>query len=63
MEYMNKGNAQGNMSPKLKDYQKKDSSYAEKQFGKTDDYISRKDAQEGKIASGLKGQAYKGRYS
>ena len=65
MEYGNmsgKGNEPGNMSPKVKDYQPKIGEYAGVQAGKTTEYISRRDAIQGRAASKVKSQAYKGRY-
>lgn len=57
-----KGVDQGNMSPVVESYQKPDSSYSQNQPGMTTQYISRKDSQENREASGIKKQSYKGRY-
>lgn len=57
------GYNQGDMSPKVEDYQSPMSTYSQEGFSKTTEYISRKDAQETKMASDIKKQAYKGRYS
>lgn len=57
------GYDQGDMSPKVESYQKPESSFAEGQFGTTTEYIARQDKFVEKEAKGLKGQAYKGRYS
>lgn len=58
-----KGKDQGNMSPVVDSYQKPDSTFAGMQMGKTDEYISRHNAFEGKESSMVKKQDYKGRYS
>jgi hypothetical protein len=57
------GYVNGDMSPKVKDYQAKDSEFAERGFSKTDQYIERQDAFRHKEAKGIEKQAYKGRYS
>jgi hypothetical protein len=57
------GNAQGDMSPKVNDYQTPTSAFPESGFSKTTEYISRQDAQRNKAASDIRKQAYKGRYS
>lgn len=57
-----KGYVQGNMSPDVKDYQPKMSSYADNQPNKTTEYVSRRDKIQDKMASGIKKQEYKGRY-
>jgi hypothetical protein len=54
---------QGDMSPKVKDYQKPAKDYCERGFSKTDEYIERRDRFEGKEAKAVEKQAYKGRYS
>jgi hypothetical protein len=54
---------QGNMSPKVKDYQKPMKDFAERGFSKTLEYIERQDKFQGKEAKEIEKQAYKGRYS
>lgn len=58
-----KGVMQGDMSPKVEDYQRPDSNFPEKGFSKTLDYIDRQDKFVGKESSKIKGQHYEGRYS
>lgn len=58
-----KGYTQGDMSPKVEDYQKPMSSFSQEQFGKTLNYVERQDKIQGQLASGIKRQSYKGRYS
>jgi hypothetical protein len=57
------GYAQGEMSPKIKDYQKPAKDFSQEGFGKTLEYVERQDAFQGREASDIKKQAYKGRYS
>lgn len=57
------GYKQGDMSPKVEDYQKPEKDFAERGFSNTLDYIERQDAHQGKMGSTLNKQAYKGRYS
>ena len=57
-----KGYKQGDMSPEVKDYQPKSASYSQSDANKTTEYVSRRDKIQEKVASGLKKQAYKGRY-
>lgn len=56
------GKKQGDMSPKVSDYQRPSAVYSQQNMGKTTEYISRHNAQESKAASKIKSQAYKGRY-
>lgn len=58
-----KGYKQGDMSPKVDDIQRPMKSYPEAGFSKTTDYVSRHDSYEGKEASTVRKQGYKGRYS
>lgn len=58
-----KGYTQGDMSPKVEDYQKPESNFSERGFSKTLDYVERQDKFVGKEASKIKGQHYQGRYS
>ena len=57
------GNKQGDMSPKVEDYQRPLSSYSQEGFSKTTQYIERQNAHKAAEASKVKSQAYKGRYS
>jgi hypothetical protein len=57
------GYNQGDMSPKVEDYQRPMNNYSQEQFGKTLQYVERQNSQQEKQASGIKKQAYKGRYS
>lgn len=57
------GKKQGDMSPHVEDYQKPMSDYSQSGFTKTTEYIARQDKQLTKMASGIKKQAYQGRYS
>ena len=58
-----KGDAQGDMSPHVKDFQKPMSDFSQAGFSKTLDYVERQDRFQGKEASEIKSQDYKGRYS
>lgn len=58
-----RGYVQGDMSPTVEDYQKPNSEYSQSFMNKTTDYIGRHNSYESKEASGIKKQAYKGRYS
>lgn len=63
-EQMSKaGYDQGDMSPKVSDYQKPMKNYAESGFSRTTEYVERKDAHESKEANELRKIHYKGRYS
>lgn len=57
------GYMQGDMAPKVKDYQKPAKDFSEEGFSKTLEYIERKDRFEGKEAKAIEKQHYKGRYS
>jgi hypothetical protein len=57
------GYMQGNMSPHVEDYQRPNGDYSQEQFGHTLEYIERQDRHQKEMASGIKKQAYKGRYS
>ncbi len=57
------GYVQGDMSPKVKDYQKPEGDFAERGFSKTLEYVERQDKMQSGMAKDLKKQAYKGRYS
>jgi hypothetical protein len=54
---------QGNMEPRIKDYQRPDKVYSQEGFSKTLDYIERQDKLQSTEASTIEKQAYKGRYS
>ncbi len=58
-----KGKDQGNMSPHLKDWEKPMKNFSQEGFSKTLDYMERQNSMQGKEASGIEKQAYKGRYS
>lgn len=58
-----KGYKQGDMAPKVEDYQKPASAFSQKGFSKTDEYVERQDAQQKMAAKDFEKQAYKGRYS
>lgn len=57
------GYAQGDMAPKVEDYQKPAKDYSQEGFSKTTEYIERQDAFQAREASEIRKQAYKGRYS
>ncbi len=58
-----KGYAQGDMAPKVSDYQKPMSAFSQAGFTKTDEYIERQDMHQKQMARDVEKQAYKGRYS
>lgn len=63
-EKMNKaGYSQGDMKPKVEDYQAPKSTFSQEGFSRTNDYIERQDSQQSKNASSIKAKAFKGRYS
>lgn len=57
------GYVQGDMSPKVEDYQSPTSTFSQEGFSQTTAYVERQNAFKGKQAAALKKQAYKGRYS
>lgn len=57
------GYVNGDMSPKVKDYQKPMSDFSQSGFSKTLEYVERHDRFDGKEASAIRKQDYKGRYS
>lgn len=57
------GYVQGDMSPKVKDYQKPSSDFSQEGFSKTLEYVERQDAFQKREAKDVEKQAYKGRYS
>jgi hypothetical protein len=54
---------QGDMSPRMKDYQKPSKDFSQEGFSKTLDYIERQDRMQGGMAKDVEKQAYQGRYS
>ena len=63
-EKMNKaGYTQGDMSPKVEDYQRPHKTFSQEGFSKTLDYIERQDKFQGTESSTVEKQAYHGRYS
>ena len=58
-----KGYNQGDMSPKVEDYQKPTKDFNEAGFSKTTQYIERRDKHEAKQASQMRSQHYQGRYN
>jgi hypothetical protein len=57
------GLRQGDMSPRIKDYQKPSKDFSQEGFSKTLDYIERQDKLQATEASTVEKQAYHGRYS
>jgi len=57
------GYSQGDMSPKVEDYQRPMKSYSQENFSKTTEYVERQDVQQDRAASDIRKQGYKGRYS
>lgn len=57
------GYTQGDMSPKVEEYQKPEKDFAERGFSKTTEYIERQDKRQGAMAKDVNKQAYSGRYS
>lgn len=63
-EQMSKmGYHQGDMSPRVEDYQEPTRNFPEEGFSKTTEYVERQDAFRHREAKGIEKQAYKGRYS
>lgn len=58
-----KGYAQGDMSPKVEDYQKPASAFSQSGFSKTTEYVERQDVHQKQMAKDVSKQSYKGRYS
>lgn len=58
-----KGYEQGNMSPTVEDYQKSESEFSQRQFGKTLEYIERQDKRQNAMSKDITKQGYQGRYS
>lgn len=57
------GRNQGDMSPHVDDFQRPTADFAEEGFSKTVEYIERQDKHQKEMASDIKKQHYKGRYS
>lgn len=57
------GYTQGDMSPKVDDYQKPEKDFAERGFSKTTEYVERQDMRQSGMAKDVNKQSYKGRYS
>ena len=57
------GYTQGDMYPKVSDYQKPEKDFAERGFNKTTEYIERQDRSQSKMEKGISKQSYQGRYS
>ena len=57
------GYTQGDMSPKVDDYQKPEKDFAERGFSKTTEYVERQDKRQSEMSKDVNKQAYKGRYS
>lgn len=57
------GYVQGEMSPKVDDYQKPMGDFAESGFSKTLQYIERQDKHQKRAAGDIRKQHYEGRYS
>lgn len=57
------GKQQGDMNPKVEDYQKPMKDYSQEGFSKTTEYVERQDAFQGREAADIRKQGYKGRYS
>lgn len=57
------GYTQGDMSPKVEEYQKPEGDFAERGFSKTTEYIERQNRMQGGMEKGLSKQSYNGRYS
>lgn len=60
---MKAGYKQGDMAPRVEDYQKSEREFAERGFSKTDEYIERQDKLQMRMCKDLDKQAYQGRYS
>ena len=58
-----RGHDQGNMNPSVKDIQRPSKDFSQEGFNKTLEYVERQDKYQAKMASGIKKQAYNGRYS
>lgn len=54
---------QGDMSPRIKDWQKPERDFSQEGFSKTLNYIERQDKMQGQESTAVENQAYHGRYS
>jgi hypothetical protein len=54
---------QGDMSPRIKEWQKPESDFSQEGFSKTLNYVERQDKFQGQEAKAVENQAYHGRYS
>lgn len=57
------GYHQGDMKPKVEDYNLSERDFSQRGFSKTDEYIERQDKHQARTAKGVEKQAYNGRYS
>jgi hypothetical protein len=57
------GYTQGDMSPKIDDFQKPMDCFPESGFSKTTEYVERQDKFQHEMSKDIKKQQYKGRYS
>ncbi len=62
-ELAHAGLNQGDMSPKVTNFQKPEAEFAERGFSKTLEYIERQDKMQSGMAKDLNKQSYQGRYS
>lgn len=58
-----KGYVNGDMAPKVDDYQLPASDFSQAGFSKTTEYVERQDKIQAKNTKTVKNQAYQGRYS
>lgn len=58
-----KGYVQGDMAPKVEDYQAPESVFPERGFSKTLEYVERQNKFRAKESADIKKQGYQGRYS
>ena len=58
-----KGYVQGEMSPTVEEYQKKEGEFSQEGFSKTLSYLERQDKRQTEMSSDIKKQGYVGRYS
>ena len=62
-EMSKEGYRQGDMTPRVTDFQKPDRDFSQTGFSKTDEYIERQDRFQAREADEIKKQGYIGRYS
>jgi hypothetical protein len=58
-----KGHEEGDMRPVVEDYQRSESSFPERGFSRTTEYIERQDRRQNENSADIVKQGYKGRYS